>query len=193
MNGSVKSTLADMKRFFSTFMRSPKQVGSIAPSSPYLTRAMLEGLDWNEMKTIVEFGAGTGVFTKKIAEKKQRDTTAIIFEQDSELRAHLSRKFPQLLFRSQAQHLKQNLAELGLTQVDGVVSGLPFANFPHQLRNEILDGVEEVLKPGGVFITFQYSLQMKKQLQRRFPTVDISYVPLNLPPAVVYLCHKQAN
>ena len=48
------------------FVAAPAQIGSVAPSSPFLTRAMLRGIDWSRMRTIVELGAGTGVFTAAI-------------------------------------------------------------------------------------------------------------------------------
>jgi phospholipid N-methyltransferase len=80
--------------------------------------------------------------------------------------------------------------QLGLYQVDCILSGLPFTNFSQSLRDRILDGVLEALKPGGLFIAFQYSPHMKNQLSRRFAKVELSFVPLNIPPAFVYYCHK---
>jgi len=75
-------------------------------------------------------------------------------------------------------------------QVDVIISGLPFAVLPQSLRDEILTGVYRALKPNGIFVTFQYSLQMKKQLVKLFDSVDLSFVPLNIPPAFVYRCQK---
>lgn len=38
--------------------------------------------------------------------------------------------------------------EKGWPRVEVIVSGLPFANFPQELRDEILDGVIDVLQAG---------------------------------------------
>jgi len=46
------------------------------------------------------------------------------------------------------------------------------------------------LKPGGLFIAFQYSQQMKKLLGEHFSIEKIEFVPLNIPPAFVYVCRK---
>ena len=72
--------------------------------------------------------------------------------------------------------------------LDGVISGLPFANFPPSLRDLILDNVRSALKPQGKFIAFQYSLRLKSRLEKRFEKVTTSLVPLNVPPAFVHVC-----
>jgi phospholipid N-methyltransferase len=74
--------------------------------------------------------------------------------------------------------------------LDGVISGLPFANFSPSLRDLILDNVQAALKPEGKFIAFQYSLRLKSRLERRFESVTTSLVPLNVPPAFVHVCER---
>jgi phospholipid N-methyltransferase len=103
----------------------------------------------------------------------------------------LKELYPNFVFYSEASSLPAALQEQGLSEVDCIISGLPFSNFSKGLREQILDGVLHSLKPGGLFITFQYSLHMKKYLVNRFAEVDINLVPLNLPPAFVYCCKKQ--
>lgn len=46
------------------------------------------------------------------------------------------------------------VSEAGIHEVDCILSGLPFANFPQTLRDDILEGVVDTLKPGGVFVGF---------------------------------------
>jgi len=52
--------------FLYKFIQKPKEIGSIVPSSSFLTKKMLMNLPWDHIETIVELGAGTGVFTKFI-------------------------------------------------------------------------------------------------------------------------------
>ncbi|TGV31197.1 phospholipid methyltransferase, partial [Mesorhizobium sp. M00.F.Ca.ET.186.01.1.1] len=99
--------------------------------------------------------------------------------------------FPNALFHEDAVDLTRVLADAGLGKADCIVSGLPFANFPQELRDQIMAEVYAALKPGGVFVAFQYSLQMKKQLSTVFENVTVKLVPLNLPPAFVYVCRKE--
>jgi phospholipid N-methyltransferase len=58
------------------------------------------------------------------------------------------------------------------------------------LRSSILREVYQSLAPGGRFVTFQYSLQLKQELKRMYKKVDVSFTPLNIPPAFVYTCIK---
>lgn len=60
------TNLRDRKKFFINFLKNWKQIGSITPSSNFLSRKMLKGLDISGAKMIVELGAGTGSITKHI-------------------------------------------------------------------------------------------------------------------------------
>ncbi|WP_380025428.1 class I SAM-dependent methyltransferase [Effusibacillus consociatus] len=184
------STLADRASFLMKFVHSPKDIGSITPSSSFLAKAMIKPIDWEKLESVVELGAGTGVFTRYIQDRKRPSCKAVIFEQDPELRGRLKNLYPNLVFRSNAENLFSDLQELGLPEVDCILSGLPFANFSPDLREKILSEVVRSLKPGGLFIAFQYFPQLKSELKKYFPNIHFSVVPLNLPPAFVYCCTK---
>jgi phosphatidylethanolamine/phosphatidyl-N-methylethanolamine N-methyltransferase len=47
-------------------VKNMKQVGSIVPSSSFLTKKIIKGIDFNKNLNVLELGAGTGVFTKEI-------------------------------------------------------------------------------------------------------------------------------
>lgn len=176
--------------FLSRFLHAPGQVGSITPSSNALAKQMMKPIDWEQAATIVELGAGTGIFTKWISEMMRPDAVLIAFEKENEMRNRLAHLFPEVYFQEDAVQLTQVLAEMKVGCADCIISGLPFANFPQALRDRIMEEVHAALKPGGVFVAFQYSLQMKKQLTSVFDQVSVKLVPLNLPPAFVYVCRK---
>lgn len=180
----------DKLSFLHKFMKQPKEIGSITPSSSFLARKMVGRIEWNEVSAIAELGAGTGVFTRHIEAAVGGHSKVLVFEQDLEMREQLARRFPSFSFYPRAQELSSAMAEQGISQLDGIISGLPFANFSQDLRDEIMDEVLASLKIGGTFVAFQYSLQMKSQLQRRFSSVDIAFAALNFPPAFVYCCKK---
>lgn len=181
------------RMFLAKFFQSPQNIGSITPSSRFLTEAMFKPLDWSEINSIVELGAGTGVFTNYIKEHKKPECQVVVFEKDDEMRANLQKIYPFFHFGKEAREILPTVQEIGLQQVDCIISGLPFANFPQSLRTEIMDNVMAALKDNALFIAFQYSLQMKKQLETYFGDVRISFVPLNIPPAFVYYCQKVGN
>jgi phospholipid N-methyltransferase len=177
-------------RFFHKFLQSPGQIGSIVPSSTALAKKITEPIDWEKTVSIVELGAGTGVFTRLIQHLKSSNCKFVAFEKDQEMRERLARQFPDLPCYADAIELSSVLSRLGIGQADCIVSGLPFANFSQEQRDRLVSEIYASLQPGGLFIAFQYSLQMKKQLETTFADVAVEIVPLNLPPAFVYVCRK---
>ncbi len=182
---------ADILIFLKRFALRPKQIGSIIPSSRFLSARMMRQIPWERSESIVELGPGTGVFTKEIINRKKQNAKFFVVENDPHFQKILRKRFPKLMIRNEAIHLKDYVTELQLDKVDAIISGLPFAVFSESKRSVILDNIEQTLSPGGVFVTFQYSLQLKKDLEKRFDRVKISFSLLNLPPAFIYTCYKQ--
>lgn len=178
------------RSFLSHFVRNPRQMGSIVPSSKRLASAMVNAIKDESLNSIVELGAGTGAITRVIAERVRSDTKVVLFEKAPELADQLRSRFPDYPCFPDAENLVDVLYKEQLHQLDCIVSGLPFFNFSSALRERLLDQIYTALKPGGQFIAFQYSLQMKLLLLERFEFVDIRFVPLNFPPAFVYCCRK---
>jgi len=176
--------------FLYKFFCYPGQIGSITPSSKRLGRKMASSLPWEDVEFAAELGAGTGAITRHLLDSKGEKTKLILFEKDGTLRDRLTAEFPGYPVYPDACRLREALGSEGVESLDAVVSGLPFANFPQALRDQLMDEIVSSLKPGGLFIAFQYSLQMKKQLKNRFALEAIKFVPINLPPAFVYVCRK---
>ncbi|UFJ41257.1 phospholipid methyltransferase [Brevibacillus humidisoli] len=182
--------MSDFMVFLKRFVSHPGRVGSVIPSSRFLCRQMTRQIPWSKANVMIELGPGTGVFTQAILTRKREDTQFFVVERDPEFREILRERFPGLIICDEATQLTSYLTQMNLPKADVIISGLPFAVFPPTLRNSILENVTESLVPGGMFVTFQYSLQMKAELQQRFDQVDISFTPLNVPPAFVYTCFK---
>lgn len=187
----ITSRLSDKVLFFQKFLQSPRDIGSLIPSSSALTEKMMQPIRWDRVRSMVELGAGTGVFTKVIEERKHPDCKVLVYEKDFCMRSQLRQKHKSLHFYHDAQRLRHGLSRFGMDRVECIVSGLPFANFPKQLREEILTQVKDSLTDDGVFVAFQYSLQMKQLLQTCFDDVSIGFVPWNFPPAFVYVCRQR--
>jgi phospholipid N-methyltransferase len=158
------------------------------PSSRHLTREMLKPIDWEHSRHIAELGAGTGVFTREIRRRRDPDCQVYIFERDEALRQRLQLEIPDFSFHPDACDIHRLPSQDASPLLDGIISGLPFANFPGSLRDLILDNVRAALKPDGKFVAFQYSLRLKSRLEQRFEKVTTTLVPLNVPPAFVHVC-----
>jgi phospholipid N-methyltransferase len=182
--------IADRAAFLNKFIMNPRKIGSITPSSTFLTQKMLATLPWDCMETIVELGAGTGVFTDFIAKNKKETCQVLVVEQDLKMREILRSNYPSFYFGNKAEKLDWFLQNYDLPKVDCIISGLPFAVFPEALRNEVMLAVSHSLRTDGIFVAFQYSLQMRNLLKKYFREVKISFALINLPPAFVYYCRK---
>lgn len=177
--------------FLRGFLDHPTRVGSIIPSSRFLANQMTNFIAWYQVKAVAELGSGTGAITKVIQAKANDSTKVMLFEMDLKMRAYLRKEYPEYTCYFNARHLVEKMNDEGIEQLDAVISGLPFFNFAPEVREALLEQVVQALKPDGLFITYQYSLQMKKMLAEKLIIEDVKYVPLNIPPAFVYVCRKQ--
>ena len=179
-------------QFVRGFLRAPRTVGSVAPSSRYLVAAMLDAAQVERRLVMAEFGPGTGVFTTEIVRRMRPDARLLVFEVDGGFVARLRQRIrdPRVtIIQGSAADLKQHLLALGTEQVDCVVSGLPFASLPREVTHGILQTTRECLAPGGLFVTYQYTPMLLRLLRTYFPVVRIAKVVLrNLPPALVLVC-----
>ena len=55
-------------------------MGAVAPSSKYLTKKMLGGLELVNADVVIELGPGTGVFTERLLELIGPKTTLLVIE-----------------------------------------------------------------------------------------------------------------
>ncbi len=182
--------------FFKSFLESPKETGSVIPSSIFLVNQMLKDVDFKAAECIVEYGPGTGCITSEILRRAGKDTKIICFETNKRFCNYLKKNFKDkrlVLINDSAENIDSNLNNLGITQVDYVVSGLPFANFPDSTKNNIIRETKNALKPGGRFVTYQYLNNLKKFLSKSFPKISTKFVAFNIPPCFVYVCEKQSK
>ena len=185
--------------FFLRFVRRPGQIGAVWPSSPQLARHMMAGIDWSRVRTVVEYGPGTGVFTRPLLERAQPGTRVIAIERDATMASRLRERFPQItVCEGDVMHVRELCEAAGVTEVDAIVSGLPWALFPASTQRSILEASTEVLAEHGQMVTFAYLQGMllpagwsfRTLLKGRFSHVSTSPVAWgNLPPAFVYRCH----
>jgi Phospholipid N-methyltransferase len=182
----------DVNKFIKQYIKNPKIVGAVAPSSEKLADKMLEDIDFSNVACIVEYGPGTGVFTKKILNKKKGSTIFIAIEYNTEFYKILKEKFKDqknfILINDSAENLKKYLDKYNISNVDYIVSGLPFASLPDGMSKRILSFTKEILKGRGEFITFQYTLFKMKLFKIYFGKIKSKKVLLNLPPAYVLKC-----
>lgn len=182
--------LQEKMLFLYKFAKSPRQIGSVTPSSDFLAMKMLGQIPWKHAGAVAELGAGTGAITRHLEKFKRKETKIVLFEKDPYMLNNLAAEYPEYACHTDACNLREALDRENIDQLDCMISGLPFFNFPQHVRDLLLDQIVCSLKPGGLFIAFQYSQQMKMQLLSRFRIRHVHFVLLNIPPAFVYVCEK---
>lgn len=169
-------------------------VGSVVPSSKFLSKKMLDHLNFKKAKLVVELGPGTGVFTQRIIEKLDKESTLLVIELNDKFYEDLKNKISDkrvIIRKGSASDLSKFLSELKIEKADFIVSSLPLAILPKTLRKRIVIEANNLLKENGEFIQFQYTLQSLKLFRKVFKKVSIRHCLFNIPPAFVYSCKKQ--
>lgn len=189
--------------FLAKFLRNPRSIGAIAPSSRFLARKMLEDVEMTSGMRVVEFGPGTGALTKQILDVLPVDGQLLAIEREPVFVRMLTQRFPRGDFvLNTVAHVREIADTRGLLPIDHIISGLPFASLPEALTLDILDSVEEVLRPGGTFHTFQYlhayhftsARTFRERMNDRFGPVRRCCTEWrNIPPAYVFTWQKPSS
>lgn len=174
--------------FAREFLRNPREVGSVLPSSPALARAVVDALP-RRTRTIAEFGPGTGAITRELLARSGGNVRIVAFEVDPrfcDLLERTTRDARLTVLNRPAEDLPEVASALGL-HVDAVVSSLPLVNFPVPVRNMILDATRQALPEGGIVAGFTYTPYLVPRLLREtFGNCALRFVWRNVPPAFVY-------
>ncbi len=182
------------RSFFKEAIKNIKTSGSLVPSSRHLIKTILEDVDFNTAKVIVEFGPGNGIITHQILKKLNKNAVLICFEVNLQFYEHLKQIDDDRLvvLNASAEEIKTELLKLNITTIDYCVSSLPLTNIPNVIAKNILINTKEILKNGGGFHQYQYTLSFFKKIKNIFDkeNVKIKFEALNFPPAFVYKCKK---
>lgn len=180
----------DIIQFMKQSILYPRTVGAIVPSSKFSARKMIEPIDFEQTSTIVELGAGTGVFTKELVKKKQKDTILVVFEINKEFANQLEEKYKEdntvIIINDSAE----KLIHYDLKNVDYIISGLPFVTLEKRASTQILNNVSSVLKEKGKFITIQYTRRQFQFISSFFDSFQTKREYYNIPPAYIVVCQK---
>jgi phospholipid N-methyltransferase len=176
--------------FLAKFLRHGKAIASFVPSSSYLARAVVQGIDFTRCRCVVELGAGTGPITAALLAAAPPSCRTLIVERDPDFCERLRERFPGAdVAQADAADLERLLAERGLESVDHFLCGLPLPSFPGPARDHLLGVVRRWLDPAGTFRQLTHMPWVYYPLYRRyFGEVRFRLVMRNLPPAGFYTC-----
>ena len=193
-----ETNLEDASYFLQRFLRSPKNIASVLPSSRYLADHMFRGLDLADGDVLIEYGPGTGSFTWEVERLRRRgvDIAYLGVEKDPGMHQYLTRRFRHLDFvLGDAADTVAHCAERGLPAATAVISGLPMMLMRSRDILGIVNATRNCLRPDGTFRTFSYvhsypsrsARRVRTVIQRGFEEFDLSRpVVRNVPPAFLY-------
>jgi phospholipid N-methyltransferase len=184
--------------FGRNFIKHPRMLGSLIPSSRFLVNHVLAEVDWNRARVFVEYGPGVGTFTSEILRRMRSDAVLVTLETNTDFVGYLRRRFREArlhVIHGSAADADAALAGLRLGQADYVLSGIPYTTMAPQLRETILRKTHAVLHPSGAFLVYQFTRAVLPYLEQVFALVDQDFEPLNVMPARLFYCrhHDHGN
>ena len=181
----------DLLLFLKAWVRSPRKVGAVIPSSPILAKAMARQVELEPGRVVVELGAGTGSVTHALIRRGIRPEDLIVIEMDPVFCSRLRQRFPQLrILNIDATRLEPVLRRHQINRVDTIVSSLPLLSLDRKTQATILRQSFHLLGAGGTFI--QYTYGVGSPIRSRFCRAmglsgqRISQIWRNMPPATIW-------
>src|SRR5579883_1391768 len=184
-----RTRTGDALLFARDFFRHPRMLGSIVPSSRFLIKQLLQPIDWNQARVIVEYGPGVGVITAEVLRRMRSDAVLIAIEMNPDFVGHLRSTLPDerlKVIEGSAEAVGEILERFGRGKADYIISGIPFSTIPADMRERILRNTSQALALGGTFLVFQFSTRVLEDLQRVFRYVRRQFAPLNVLPAHLF-------
>ena len=179
--------------FLQRFLKSPKQVGSIIPSSRFLERRIVRAAEVGRASLVVELGPGTGGTTRALLRALSPASRLLAIEIDPRFVA-LLRRTPDprmIVHHGSAAAIEDALRQHGLPAPGVILSGIPFSTMARSVGEQILRSVYDALEPGGLFVAYQVRDRVESLGRRVFGRAQVQTEILNMPPMRVYRWQKQ--
>lgn len=170
--------------FFQAFLKSPRVVASVIPSSPVAVRRAVRALDPEHAAVVVELGAGTGCMTRALLDALPASSRLIVIERTRAFIPTLQAiDDPRLeVVHGCASSIATELRRVGCASADAVISGIPFSTLPQALAGRIAAEIHAVLAPGGRFVAYQFNKRVAEYARPLMGSPEVEFVLRNVPP-----------
>lgn len=181
--------VSDEVRFFRAWMEKPLTMGSVTPSSPYLTREIARQVEIDRPGRVVELGPGTGVATEAILARGIAPERLTVIEYNGEFCELLRKRFPGVtVIEGDAYAIAETLGNPEPGSLAAVVSCLPLFTKPMPTREALFRDAFRLLAPGAPFIQFSYALVPAVPVAEHGLSLWTSpWILRNVPPARVWV------
>lgn len=192
--------LQEYRTFMTQAAREPSTVGAVLPTSRHVARAVADVVPATGSPTVLELGPGTGALSNALHQRIPAGSRHVAIEIDPELVRYLRSAKPWLqVLEGDATYVRELLEPHGITEVDAVISSIPWTLLEPQKQREVLAALGEIMAPTAVFTTVTYlttlwranTIKFVDQLEQSFEEVTPrAAVWRNAPPARVYICRR---
>lgn len=182
--------------FLKGFLRNPRGVGSVWPSSRFLAQRVVEAGAATSARSVVELGPGTGAVTRQLLANLPTDGRLVALEISAEFIELLEEAIPDprlTLYHGPSTEIARALSEVGLENADLVVSGIPFSTLEKPVARQTLEAVRAALRPGGRFVAYQLRDTVVTRARPILGEPEAETELLNLPPMRVYTWHRDGH
>ncbi len=183
----------DRLAFLKGFLRQPRDVGSVIPSSRFLERKMVRMAGIGQAQSVVELGPGTGGTTRAILAAMPESATLLAIELDPAFVDHTrdidDRRL--IVHQGSAEQLAELIMAHRLRPPEAILSGIPFSTMPEATGTRIIEAIRDVLAPGGCFVAYQFRGAVADRARPIFGEPEVSTEFLNIPPMRVYRWRKR--
>lgn len=191
----VRPKRDDRLVFLQGFLRRPRQVASVVPSSRFLERRVADLATVSAAQTVVELGPGTGGTTRALLAAMPPYSSLLSIEINpdfiSALRAIDDDRLT--VHHGNAERLPELLRQYALDSADAIVSGIPFSFLGSDARRRVVESVWSALTPGGRFVAYQVCGQIQTIAEPLFGQARVAVEFLNFPPLRVYAWCKDRD
>jgi phosphatidylethanolamine/phosphatidyl-N-methylethanolamine N-methyltransferase len=186
---------ADLGAFVRQFLRDPKGVASIVPSSRWLEQRVVRNALIAQAATVVELGPGTGGTTRALLRAMSPQARLLSIELNPQFHAHVSKQVRDARLHVEcgsAERIAEYLAARRLPAPDAIVSGIPFSTMPPAVSERIAAAVAAALRPGGRFVAYQWTPWVARFTTPHLGEPTLEWELANVPPMRVYTWIKAA-
>ena len=165
-----------------------KNVASIAPTSKSIVKALCKKIEFNKKIIIVEYGPGTGVFTKYLLENMTPNSKLIVIETNQDFVKKLNEINDKRLVvvNDNAKNIKNAMEKCNEKKADYIISGIPLLFFDSKLIKSIIEDTEQSLDKNGKFLVYQTSPILNKHLKNYFHVEKCKLKLFNIPPLFIF-------
>jgi len=198
------NSLNNRLHFFISFLRSPQAIGSITPSSRFLSEALSHTLP-EDIEVIIELGAGCGAITKSLLAQTSTSSQGvrpdiICYEPHPQMSLQLAKNCPTVSIKqSDALGCIYDIKDAhSANKPCSIISSLPLTTLSRQYAQSVLDKTAKALETGESFSCYFYlhtiflpqNRWILDHLKHHYAKVELKPVFLNFPPALLVKCTK---